>query len=51
MRVTLWLTAMNVFWVSKGKPEGELTPEKENAYSEASTIFCDAVIEVFADTM
>jgi hypothetical protein len=27
MRVTLWLTAMNVFWVSKGKPEGELTPK------------------------
>jgi hypothetical protein len=29
MRVTLWLTAMNVFWVSEGKPEGELSPEKE----------------------
>jgi hypothetical protein len=28
MRVTLWLTAMNVFWVSKGKLEGELSPEK-----------------------
>jgi hypothetical protein len=26
MRVTLGLTAMNVFWVSEGKPEGELTP-------------------------
>jgi hypothetical protein len=25
MRVTLWLTAMNVFWVSEGKPEGELS--------------------------
>jgi hypothetical protein len=24
MRVTLWLTVMNVFWVSEGKPEGDL---------------------------
>jgi hypothetical protein len=34
---------MNVLWVSEGKPEGGLTPEKENAYSEANTIFlwCD----------
>jgi hypothetical protein len=30
---------MNVFWVSEDKPEGELTPEKEKAYSEANTIF------------
>jgi hypothetical protein len=29
MRVTSWLTSMNVFWESEGKPEGELTPEKE----------------------
>jgi hypothetical protein len=29
MRVTLWLTGMNVFWVFKGKPEGELSPKKE----------------------
>jgi hypothetical protein len=39
MRVTLWLTVMNVFWVSEGKPEGELTPKKEKAYLEANTIF------------
>jgi hypothetical protein len=33
MRVTLWLTVMNVFWVSEGKLEGELSPEKEKEYS------------------
>jgi hypothetical protein len=38
MRVTLWLPVINVFWVFKGKHEGELTPEKEKAYSEANTI-------------
>jgi hypothetical protein len=44
IRVTLCLTAMNVFWVSKGKPKGELTPEKEKEYSEVNTIFCGAVV-------
>jgi hypothetical protein len=51
MRVTLWLTAMIVFWVSEGKPDGELTLEKENEYSEANTIFCGVVIGVFAETL
>jgi hypothetical protein len=33
MRVTLWLTVMNAFWVFEGKREGELSPEKEKKYS------------------
>jgi hypothetical protein len=51
MRVTLWLTVMNVFWVSEGKPEGQLSPEKEKEYSEANTIFCGAVIGVLVKTL
>jgi hypothetical protein len=51
MRVTLWLTAMNVFWVSEGKPEGEFTPEKEKEYSEANILFCGAVVGVLAETL
>jgi hypothetical protein len=51
MRVTLWLTAMNMFWVSERKPEGELTPEQEKAYSEANIIFCGAVVRVLAKTL
>jgi hypothetical protein len=51
MRVTLWLTIMNVFWVSKGKTEGELTPEKEMEYSEANATFCGAVVRVLVETM
>jgi hypothetical protein len=39
MRVTLWLTDINMFWVSEGKPEGELNPEKEKVYSEANIFF------------
>jgi hypothetical protein len=51
MRVALWLTAMNVFWVSEGKPEGEFTPEKEKEYSEANILFCGAVVGVLAETL
>jgi hypothetical protein len=51
MRVTLWLTTINRFWVFEGKPEGGLTPEKENAYSEANTIFYGAVLGVLVETL
>jgi hypothetical protein len=42
---------MNVFWVSKGNPEGELTHEKEKAYSKANTIFCGVVAGVHVETL
>jgi hypothetical protein len=42
---------MNMFWVFEGKPEGELTPEKEKAYSEANSIFCGVVVGVLAETL
>jgi hypothetical protein len=51
MRVTLWLIAMNVFWVSEGKPEGELSLEKKKEYSEANTIFCGVVVGVLVETL
>jgi hypothetical protein len=51
MRVTLWLTAMNMFWISEDKPEGELTPKKEKAYSEANTFFCGVVVRVLVETL
>jgi hypothetical protein len=51
MRVTLCLTVMNVFWMSEGKPKGELSPEKEKEYSEAKTIFCGVVVGVPAETL
>jgi hypothetical protein len=41
---------MNMFWVSEGKPEGELSPKKEKKYSEANTIFCGAMVGVLAKT-
>jgi hypothetical protein len=39
---------MNVFYVSEGKFEGKLTPEREKAYLEDNTIFCGAVVGVHA---
>jgi hypothetical protein len=51
MRVTLWLTVMNVFWVFEGKHEGELTHEKEKAYLKANTIFCGAMVKVLNKTL
>jgi hypothetical protein len=37
--------------VSEGKPEGELSPEKEKEYLEVDTIFCGAVVGVLAETL
>jgi hypothetical protein len=51
LRVTLWITAMNMFWVSEGKPEGELSPKKEKEYSKANTIFCGAMVGVLTETL
>jgi hypothetical protein len=42
---------MNVFCVSDGKSERELTPEKENAYLESNTIFCSVVVGVHAESV
>jgi hypothetical protein len=42
---------MNVLWVSKGKPEGPLTPEQEKAFSEANTLFVGAVIGTLVDCL
>jgi hypothetical protein len=50
-RVILWLSAMNVLWVSKGKPEGPLTPEQEKAFTEANTLFVGAVIGTLVDRL
>jgi hypothetical protein len=51
MRATLWLTAMNVFWVSEGKLEGKLTPKKEKENSKANTIFYGAMIGALAESL
>jgi hypothetical protein len=51
VKATLWLTDMNVFHVSKGKPEGGLTPEEKKKYNEVYTIFIGAVLNVLVDRL
>jgi hypothetical protein len=51
VKVMLWLTGMNVFWVSEGKPAGQLIAEQEKAYGEVNTIFVGAMIGVHADLL
>jgi hypothetical protein len=40
---------MNIFWVSEGKPERQLTLEEEKSYSEANTIFLGDVVGVLTE--
>ena len=37
-KTVLWLTAMNVFWVT-GVSTGTIAPEQEKAFREATTVF------------
>ncbi|XP_073360370.1 uncharacterized protein [Aegilops tauschii subsp. strangulata] len=48
-RAVLWLTTMNCFHASKGKPEGELTDEQEQAFQATDTLFRGAVLSVLGD--
>ena len=50
-RTTLWLTAMNVFWVGVVSPTVTIAPEQENAFREATTIFVGAVLTVIGDKL
>jgi hypothetical protein len=51
VKATLWLIAMNVFHVSKGKPEGPLTPDQEKEYDHVNTIFTGAVLSALVDRL
>jgi hypothetical protein len=42
---------MNVFHVSKGKPEGVMPSEEEKDYADAKTIFRGAIISVLVDRL
>jgi hypothetical protein len=49
IKVTDWLTAMKVFWVKDGLPEGNISDEDMRKFQEASEIFVGAVRNVFSD--
>jgi hypothetical protein len=49
VKVSLELTAMNVFHVINNKPEGVLTYEGEEKYGDANTIFMGVIRSVLVD--
>ena len=49
-KTTLWLTAMNVFWVT-GVSTGTIAPEREKAFKEATVVFLGAVLSVIGDKL
>ena len=50
-KCTLWLMAMDAFWVSAGNPSGTITPEEEKAFRETTIFFVGCVISVIGDKL
>ncbi|WVZ71732.1 LOW QUALITY PROTEIN: hypothetical protein U9M48_020279 [Paspalum notatum var. saurae] len=51
IKCTLWLEAMHVFWVSKGKPEGDLSDTDLQRFTEANTLFRGAILSALTDRL
>ncbi|WVZ59956.1 hypothetical protein U9M48_010037 [Paspalum notatum var. saurae] len=51
IKCTLWLEAMHVFWVSKGKPEGDLSDADLQRFIEANTLFRGAILSALTDRL
>jgi hypothetical protein len=49
LKVTDWLTAMEVFWVKDGLPEGDIFDEDRSKFQKANDIFVGAVRNVLSD--
>lgn len=51
MRIMLWLSTMQVLWVSNDKLEGNLTQELKKSYTNANTLFVGSVICALVDRL
>ena len=49
-KTNLWLTAMNVFWVT-GVSTGTIAPEHEKAFKEATVVILEAVLSMIRDKL
>jgi hypothetical protein len=49
VKVMLQLTIMIVFYISKGKPKGIMTPREEKKYDDANIIFTGTILSVLVD--
>jgi len=50
-KTTMWLTAMNMFWVASGTPEGTITIGQENEFKEATIAFVRVVISMIREKL
>ena len=48
-RATLWFETMKCFHAAKGKPEGELSPEQENAFQKADILLRGAILSILGE--
>ena len=48
---TLWLTAMNVFWVAGVTPTRTIAPEQEKAFRDDTVVFVGAVLSMIGDKL
>ncbi|WVZ63197.1 hypothetical protein U9M48_012849 [Paspalum notatum var. saurae] len=51
IKCTLWLEAMHVFWVSKGKLEGDLSNADLQRFTETNTLFRGAILSALTDRL
>jgi hypothetical protein len=49
VKVIDWLTAMEVFWVKDGLPEGDISDEDRSKFQKANDIFVGVVRNVLSD--
>ena len=50
-KTTLWLTAMNVFWVAGVTPTGTIAPEQEKVFRETTVVFVGCILSVIGDKL
>ena len=50
-KTTLWLTAMNVFWVAGVPSTTTIAPKQEKTFREATVVFLGAVLSVIGDKL
>ena len=50
-KTTLWLTAINVFWVTGVTPTGTIAPEQEKTFRDATVVFVGVVLSVIGNKL
>src|SRR5438105_8425614 len=51
IKATLWLTALKIFWVTDGKPQGTISDEDQRKFEEANSALRGCIPSVLADRL